>query len=194
MKAIKITQELKDLNPNLFTGNVGDIYYSGVPQVFKIKVPEGFKSFTMYDTREAKQTEHGWKTIIEPVLGENEVYDGVVEDGENFIYAVRTLSAEEIEARDEIVMPKNEFKIQLNRQYSIKDSNVDALFDYLIANNLATEDVVYEMNILWYQSSVFKSTTPELYQFTATISAVDPNISITSAQLKKIFTDYAAGI
>ena len=194
MKAIKITQELKDLNPNLFTGNVGDIYYGVVPKVFKIKVPQGFKSLTMYDTREAEQIEHGWKTIIEPVLGENEVYDGVVEDGENFIYAVRTLSAEEIEARDEIVMPKNEFKIQLNRQYSIKDSNVDALFDYLIANNLATEDVVYEMNILWYQSSVFKSTTPELYQFTATISAVDPNISITSAQLKKIFTDYAAGI
>ena len=191
MKAIKITQRLKDLNSNLFTGNVGDIYYGNVPKVFKIKVPQGFKSLTMYDTREAEQIEHGWKTIVEPVLGQNEVYDGVIEDGENFIYTVRTLSAEEVEARDEIIMPKNEFKIQLNRQYGIKDSNVDALFAFLGANNLATEDEIYEMSILWHQSSVFKSTTPELYQFTETISQVDPNVSITSAQLKKIFTDYA---
>ena len=187
MKAIKITQEIKDANSSI--GTVGT-WKVGIPKSFKF----GKTSYIGYDTLTNLHDGHGWKDLIEPTLGENEVYNGIVEVNEEPTYAVRTLSAEEIEARDEIIMPKNEFKIQLNRQYGIKDSNVDALFAFLGANNLATEDEIYEMNILWHQSSVFKSTTPELYQFTATISQVDPNVSITSEQLKQIFTDYAAGI
>ena len=189
MKAIKVTQQLKDSNPKVF-GEVGSIYSGAVPKTFV----RGEDTVLGYNKREDLQTLDGWQDIIEPTIGENQRRGALIEDGNDFTYGVIDLTAEEIAARDEVTMPKNEFKIQLNRQYGIKDSNVDALFDFLAANSLATDDEIYEMSILWHQSSVFKSNTPELYQFTATISQVDPSISITEAQLKKIFTDYAQGV
>ena len=188
MKAIKVTHKLKHDNPELF-GAVDSIYSGSIPKTFV----RGREVCLAYDVRIDLQAIDGWQEVIVPIVGENQRRGQLVELNGGFTYEVIDLTPEEIAARDEITMPKNEFKIQLNRQYGIKDSNVDALFSFLAANNLATEDEIYEMSILWHQSSVFKSTTPELYQFTETISQVDPTVSITSAQLKKIFTD-SAGI
>ena len=182
MKAIKITEATKQL------GEIGSIYSGSIPKTFV----RGEETVLGYDKREDLQALDGWQEVVNPVFNpDTERLGAIIENATGFTREVIDLTTEEIAARDEITMPKNEFKIQLNRQYGIKDSNVDNLFSFLLSNNLATEDEVYEMQILWYQSNVFKSNTPELYQFTATISQVDPNVSITSEQLKKIFTDYA---
>ena len=189
MKAIKVTQELKDSNPKVF-GEVGSIYSGSVPKTFV----RGEDTSLAYDTEYDLQVEDGWQTPIEPALLENQVYNGLEEVAGEISYKVRDLTEEEIALKGQITMPRNDFKLALLRDYGVKNSDVDALFDTLIANSLAKELQVEEMKILWYESTNFRSTTPELFQFAATLSAMNPSISITEADLKQIFTDYAQGV
>ena len=189
MKAIKVTQELKDSNPKVFR-EVGSIYSGSVPKTFV----RGEETVLGYDKREDLQGFDGWQIIFEPTIGDNRRRGALIEDGSDFTYEVIDLTEEEIALKGQITMPRNDFKLALLRDYGVKNSDVDALFDTLIANSLATELQVEEMKILWYESTNFRSTTPELFQFAATLSAMNPSISITEADLKQIFTDYAQGV
>tara|TARA_R110000803_G_scaffold210568_1_gene282686 strand:+ start:9761 stop:10327 length:567 start_codon:yes stop_codon:yes gene_type:complete len=186
MKAIKVTHKLKHDNPELF-GAVDSIYSGRIPKTFV----RGQEVCLAYDIRVDLQALDGWQEVVEPSIGENQKRGALIEVNGEFTYGFINLTAEEIAARDEITMPRNTFKLALLQGYGVKNSDVDALFSVLISQGLATEIQVEEMKILWYESGVFKNTTPELFQFAATLTAMNPSISITEAQLKKIFTDHA---
>lgn len=189
-KAVKVTQELKDGNPNKFPA-VGSIFYGPVPKQIKRIMQSGFESVISYDLREDLQILDGWSVPSVPTLGENEELGPVIEDGEGFTFQVKVLSESEIAAKSIITMPRRDFKMALLELHGITNADVDELFVNLFDNNLASTLEIEGMKIMWYESSIFTNTTPELYQFAATLSAMNPNIDITEEQLKQIFIDYA---
>lgn len=97
MKAIKITQQLKDSNPKLFQNlEVGVIYPFNPPKKFGIgdKVVHGF------DKNDALQTEQGFKTLLRPDYDADlQKYGNIVESGADYTYEILDLTDEEKKAK-----------------------------------------------------------------------------------------------
>jgi hypothetical protein len=180
MKAIKVTQDLKDANPTIF-GAVDSIYSSNIPKTFV----RGNNVVLGYNKRNDLQALDGWQNIIEPTIGKNQRRGSLIELNGDFTYSVEDYTAEQIAAKGNISIPRNTFKLALLKDYGVKNSDVDGLFAALVENNLAPEQAVEEMKILWYESAVFKNTTPELFQFAT-------NLGLTETQLKQIFINHAS--
>ena len=183
MKAIKITQQIKTLNPN-FGGAVGSIYSGSVPKTF-IREADGMtRAESGYDTKKDLQVVDGWKGIVNPTIGENQRRGQLIELNGKFTYEVIDLTAEQIAAKGFISMPKSDFKLALNRNHGITDAGVDTLFAGLIAQGQIPLVDIEEMRIRWTQPSTFNNQTPQLYQFAGAMG-------ITEADIKQIFKDYA---
>ena len=98
MKAIKITEELKDNNPKLFEGAVGDIVRVDVPKVFG----KGDVIIFGYDTLTDMHEQDGFKNLVTPEYDTDvEKLGNIVESGLNYTYEVLALTDEEIKQRKE---------------------------------------------------------------------------------------------
>lgn len=182
MKAIKITEATKQL------GEVNSIYSGVIPKTFK----RGNETVLRYDLREDLQTEDGWREVINPVYNsETQRLGKVIESATGFTREVIDLTAEEIEAMGVITMPRRDFKIALLKSHGITNSHVDDLLTAVESNNMATSLEVEAMRIMWNESAVFKSNTPELFQFANMMDSV-AGISLSQADLKAIFENYAS--
>ena len=96
MKAIKVTQDLKDKN-KLFEKRAIGFIHSGIPKVFynTENIVGG------YDSRTDLHEIDGWKDIVSPETFNPETHkqtSELIENGETFTYRVVSKSPEELEA------------------------------------------------------------------------------------------------
>lgn len=98
MKAILVTQELKDNNPIFFQNNIVDaIVIKTIPDVFN-----GAENINGggYEGRFDLQELDGWKDVVSPTFNTaNQKRGSLVLSGESYTYEVIDLTAQEIEQR-----------------------------------------------------------------------------------------------
>lgn len=93
MKAIKVTQTLKDQNKFLENRTVGSWYIGNVPDVFIIDDGQ----IHGYKARVDLHASHGWKDFTQPTIGENQkLTNEIIESETTATYAVVDLTEEEI--------------------------------------------------------------------------------------------------
>lgn len=99
MKAILVTQELKDSNPKLFSDyEVDDTALLNIPHKFN----RGNRTFLGYELRADLQTEDGWGDLITPTYDDKtEKLGDIIPDGNNFTYEVITMTTQESEDYNE---------------------------------------------------------------------------------------------
>lgn len=173
MKAIKITKEIKNLNPK-FGGEVNSIYSGAVPKKFVRN--EG--TVLGYNNSIALQDIDGWKEVVNPIIGENQRRGKLIETTEGFTYEVIDLTTEEIEANSLIRMPKSDFKLALLSTHGITNSNIDALF-----SSLTDQNQIEVLKIMWYETAMFSNDTPELFSFA-------PAMGLVAEDIENIFKNY----
>ena len=195
VQGIFITQEIKDKNVKygvrwLSNADVGATIIRGLPQKFHVTEPVSGG----YETRTDLHEEDGWKQVVQPEIGDNQKRGSIYFDEVNdvFTYNVIDLTDEEIEQRDQIVMPRSEFKLALLANHGITNDHVQSLFAAL-AQDPAMVVPVERLKIMWGESEVFKSTTPELFQFADMMDSI-AGINITEQDLRNIFIDYNNGV
>jgi hypothetical protein len=101
MKAIIITNEIKEKNekyqiPFVKNNSVGAIVITNFPQKFFVSEPVSGGYGSRTDLHEAD----GWRDVIQPVLGANQIVGEIYYDAVNdvFTYPVISLTTEQIEA------------------------------------------------------------------------------------------------
>ena len=189
MIGIEVTQEVKDLNQ--LSQSVGTIITrSSFPNkwVTDRGITFGYAGATEF------HEEDGWHDVVQPAIGDNQKRGSIYFDEVNdvFTYNVIDLTDEEIEQRDQIVMPRSEFKLALLANHGITNDHVQSLFAAL-AQDPAMVVPVERLKIMWGESEVFKSTTPELFQFADMMDSI-AGIDITEQDLRNIFIDYNNGV
>src|SRR6056297_2830333 len=111
MKALKLTQELKENNPKMFANmQVGQIYRFNPPK----KIVIGDYVVHGFDKNKDLRNEVGFKDLIIPVYDQStEKLGEIIVDGENYTYEVVPLTEEELDDRIPNQMPKMDFKIDI---------------------------------------------------------------------------------
>ena len=176
MKALQITQELKENNPKLFANmQVGQIYRFNPPKKMIIGdyVVHGF------DKNNELQNEVGFKDLIIPVYDQStEKLGGIIVDGENYTYEVVPLTDEELDAKIPNQMPKLDFKIAILTEHGITNSQVDQ-----VINAVPDEAIKERIKLMWYESNVIERKNPYLLQFLT-------NFNLTEEDIKNIYKRY----
>lgn len=201
MKALKITQALKILNP-ILNLEVGKYYVGEIPKKFKRPHEDGFINHSNYDKKEDLQLIDGWEDIVTPNHdAENEkITSEVIEIAGKPTYKKVALTQAEKDARDLITMPPRDFKLALLNAHGIGDPHLHQFFDHLLTQPGHTFKSVETMRTMWANSASFHSSTPELFSLANAAAqyakAIDPNnndidTELTEADIQKIFTDYA---
>ena len=180
MKAILVTQELKDKNTEFFANNnVNDIVARTIPVNFWGVEKQNAGN---YRSREDLQALDGWKEIVKPVIGKNQkrgqLIDNPNDGGVTATYEVIDLTEEEIEARLPSQISKLNFKIGLLTNHGITNEQVQAFFNTL-------EDPIQKakLELLWFESSFFERNDTNLVNFA-------PALGLTQEDLKTIFIDF----
>lgn len=176
MKAIYVTQELKDKNADFFNGvDVDTLVARNVPINFWGVEKQNAGN---YRSREDLQELDGWKDIVNPVIGENQKRGELVMDGEVATYEVLELTQEELDAKIPTQISKLNFKIGLLTNHGITNDMVQAFFDTL------TDPIQKaKLELLWFESSFFERNDPNLINFA-------PYLGITQEDIKQIFIDF----
>lgn len=175
MKAIKVTQTLKDQNKFLENRTVGDWYIGNIPDVFITAEGQihGFKS------RADLHSALGWKDVIQPTIGENQKRTNeIIESETSITYAVVDLTDAELEALIPNQISKLNFKIGLLTNHGITNAQVQAFFD-TIPNEMTRES----LHLLWFESSFFERDDENLINFA-------PALGLTDQDLKNIFIQF----
>jgi len=183
MKAIKITQELKDENPKLFANmQVGQIYRFNPPKKIVIEdyVVHGF------DKNDDLQNEVGFKNLIIPEYDQStEKLGEIIEDGENYTYEVMPLTDEELDARIPNEMRFLQFKIELNR-LGLSDQNIKDTINYALENNLIDEQTHYEAMLKWNQATDMMRKDPVILELLPLANQLN-NTNVTIEDINDIF-------
>lgn len=178
MKAIKITQELKDNNSKLF-GNmeVGKIYPFNPPKVFNrkevIEVKEIVedeevikeKSMLMqvhgYKDRDDLHFDDGFKELIRPSITETQKHGEIEKVGNQFVYSVIDKTKEELFNEIPKTISKLAFKTALlNLDNPITNNDVNQVLE-TIDDSVQKE----RLRLMWYEADFFEIDNPYLYQF-----------------------------
>jgi len=192
MKAIVITQQIIDrcARYGLFQSTPVGSIVTQMPQRFHVTEPVSGG----YQFRTDLHYPDGWRQVVSPELSQHQrlgvLYFDAAADA--FTYTVVDLTPEEIEAASVIVMPPRDFKMALLDNHGITNSHVDALFAALVAADPNMVLPVERMKLMWYESSEFRSNTPELYAFADMMDSV-AGISISQSELYQIFVDFKNG-
>jgi len=176
MKAIKLTQELKEKNPKLFANmQVGQIYRFNPPK----KIVIGDYVVHGFDKNKDLQNEVGFKDLIIPEYDQStEKLGEIIVDGENYTYEVVPLTDKELDAKIPNQMPKMDFKMAILTEHNITNTQVDQVID-AIDDNTQKE----MLKLMWYESNVIERKNPYLLQFLT-------NFNLTVNDINNIFKDH----
>jgi len=176
MKAIKITQELKENNPKLFANmQVRKTYRFQPPK----KIVIGDYVVHGFDKNKDLQNEVGFKDLIIPEYDQStEKLGEIIVDGENYTYEVVPLTDKELDAKIPNQMPKLDFKIAILTEHGITNSQVDQ-----VINAVPDEAVKERIKLMWYESNVIERKNPYLLQFLS-------NFNLTEEDIKNIYKSY----
>lgn len=187
MKAIRVTQELKDLNPAFFENMVvGQIYEVNPPNVFIRADGEALG----YKYNEAMQTEDGFKNIIIPNYDSNtEKLGELIEVDNEFTYDVLSLTEEELDARIPREIKTLDFQLAL-LNFGITDNDVMQTIDLAYSNNLITEMQKEGLILKWNKSSVIERSNEDLFNLIPLLNQVKGSEIITQEDILGIFKNY----
>ena len=176
MKAIKLTQELKENNPKLFANmQVGQIYRFNPLK----KIVIGDYVVHGFDKNNELQNEVGFKDLTIPVYDQStEKLGEIIVDGENYTYEVLPLTDEELDAKIPNQMPKLDFKIAILTEHGITNSQVDQ-----VINAVPDEAIKERIKLMWHESNVIERKNPYLLQFLT-------NFNLTVNDINNIFKTY----
>jgi len=183
MKAIKITQELKDENPKLFANmQVGQIYRFNPPKKIVIEdyAVHGF------DKNDDLQNEVGFKNLIIPEYDQStEKLGEIIEDGENYTYEVIPLTDEELDARIPNEMRFLQFKIELNR-LGLSDENIKDTINYALENNFIDQQTHHDAMLKWNQATDMMRKDPVILELLPLANQLN-NTNVTIEDINDIF-------
>lgn len=188
MKAIHLTQIVKDRNPKRFQMyNVGDIFKFIVPNVFITS--EG--RTTGYRKRLDLQTEDGIRDLFNPVgfnpntqrLGE------IIKDGDVYRYTAVDLTDEELDDKIPNEIPRVAFKLALKKTYNLSDQQVIDAINFALNNNIITELQHYEAMVKWNQGTVIVRKDPVIMQLLPLVNQMN-NLNITEEDVNEIFKTF----
>jgi len=176
MKAIKITQKLKENNPKMFANmQVGQIYRFNPPK----KIVIGDYVVHGFDKNNELRNEVGFKDLTIPVYDQStEKLGEIIADGENYTYEVVPLTEKELDAKIPNQMPKMDFKMAILTEHNITNTQVDQVIDAI--------DVDLQKEILklmWHESNVIERKNPYLLQFLG-------NFNLNVNDINNIFKTY----
>jgi len=176
MKALQISQKLKENNPKMFANmQVGQIYRFNPPK----KIVIGDYVVHGFDKNKDLQNEVGFKDLIIPEYDQStEKLGEIIENGENYTYEVMPLTDEELDDRIPNQMPKLDFKIAILTEHGITNSQVDQ-----VINAVPDEAIKERIKLMWYESNVIERKNPYLLQFLT-------NFNITEEDIKNIYKSY----
>ena len=176
MKAIKLTQKLKENNPKMFANmQVGQIYRFNPPK----KIVIGDYVVHGFDKNKDLRNEVGFKDLTIPVYDQStEKLGEIIVDGKNYTYEVAPLTDKELDDRIPNQMPKLDFKIAILTEHGITNSQVDQ-----VINAVPDEAIKERIKLMWYESNVIERKNPYLLQFLT-------NFNMTEEDIKNIYKSY----
>lgn len=182
MKAIKVTQKIKDENQKIFANcEVGKIYsFNVTSNQFNTFVRDG-KTIIGYNFNEEQQAIDGFKDLVRPQeyntnthkLGE------LIKDGENYTYEVIEFTPKELDDRIPMTISKLAFKTGLMEMFGVKNSQVN---DFI--NQIPDEIQKETLSIMWNEADFFERKHPVFSQFAG-------NFGLSVDDIKEIYKNYA---
>lgn len=127
MKAIKVTSQLKQKNPELFNGYaVNEIYTRGLPNKFhgEENVAGGYKG------REDLHNNDGWKDLVQPSISTNQKRGNLILDTENDVFTYEVSDKTEAEIQNEKIS-----QAEFERQSKIQELQEKKIVDEMKALN-----------------------------------------------------------
>lgn len=187
MKAIRVTQELKDLNPTFFESMVvGEIYKVNPPNVFN----RADGKVLGYRYNEVMQAEDGFKDIIIPNYDSTiQKFGELIEIDGEFTYEVLPLTAKELHARIPSEVKTLDFQLAL-LNYGVTDSDVMQTINLAYSNNLITEIQKEGLILKWNKSSVIERSNEDLFNLIPLLNQIKGSEVITQEDILEIFKTY----